>query len=167
MCRTWKLLKRSLDLIIKGLTVIIIADITAGQEIDAWASHTILAIQYIRSTAVLVICSIVICCITFITLCCHSSLLKVIVLCNYFIIKSRPDLAVQPVQFWTYQFCAVVLIETWKNRGIKIHYTLNCIRKIESFVTGSSSSHFDLPPIPLLLHYLVTVHKRHLTRQRW
>ena len=37
---------------------------------------------------------------------------------------------------------------------------------IESPVTGSSSSHFDLPHIPLLLHYLATVCKRAFDKAR-
>ena len=110
---TWKLLKRSQDLIIKGFTDIIIADITAGQEIDAsqklGLAHCACYTVYNKYSCTGHLQHHYICCITllhYITLCCYSIslLLKVIVLHNDFIIKSRPHLAVWPVQFWPYQF---------------------------------------------------------------
>ena len=42
---------------------------------------------------------------------------------------SRPDLAVQPVRFWPYQFSTVLIKKPGKNRYTKIRYTLNHMRQ--------------------------------------
>ena len=38
--------------------------------------------------------------------------------------------------------------------------------EMERLVTGSSSTYFNLPHIPLLLHYLGIVHKREFEKAR-
>ena len=63
----------------------------------------------------------------------------------------------------------VLSTETWKNGDIKLHcfqVVIELLTEMESLMTGSSSSHFDLPHNPLLLHYLATVFKRAINKAR-